>query len=560
MSKSFPLAERVESERTRGATDGGHQPRSWWPPEIMSHGLITLPIRDGLLIILTAALLVLSFPSAVAPQGVWPLGWIALAPLLFCLAAHQPRTWKALLAIGSLTGILFFYGSFSWLGFPFVHWGGLSAPLTYGLLAIPAVALGLFFGAFALLVGLMVNRWGTWGVWVAPPLWVVVEWARYTVTGQGWNSLGYSQAFRPEVIQFARLTGVYGVSFLLVAVSAALALGVLERHRIGAKKALAVVGLTMSGCLLVAVVPGFFGRHVKPSSNLHVLAVQPVISVGDARSKLEPPDLNESLRQHLHLSEEALSSLPPDAGTTLLIWPESPMNMSLDEDAAVGRLLGDFARQHDVYLLVNHLGRAAPEGFHNSAAVISPHGQRIADYHKTHLLVFGEYVPFQNILPLGDWIPAPAGDFVPGTELTVVSVGPARVGTFICFESAFPSVAREMVRRGATVLVNISNDGWFGTTAGAYQHLAHAVFRAVETGTPLVRVTNSGITALITPRGEITDATELHQPATRRWRIEVPALDRPLGRSFYTRYGDLFVLLCGLVCLAAIGGTHPFRR
>jgi apolipoprotein N-acyltransferase len=290
------------------------------------------------------------------------------------------------------------------------------------------------------------------------------------------------------------------------------------------------------------------------------VAIQPVISPGDVRSTPGPPDLIESLRQHFLLSEEALGDAPSDTTPRLLIWPESPMNMSLDEDPAVEQLLEDFARARNVYLLVNHLGRAPGGGFHNSAAVISPEGRRVADYHKTHLLIFGEYVPFRHVLPLVDRIPALAGDFIPGTELTVVSMGPARVGTFICFESTFPSIARTMVRRGANVLVNISNDGWFGATAGAYQHLAHAVFRAVETGRPLVRVTNSGITALITPQGEIRDATELFQPATRRWQIPVPTATASIEHSFYTRYGDWFVLVCGLASLVIMGRALPFHH
>lgn len=520
---------------------------------------IAMPIRQGLLIVATAILLTLSFPSPVAPRGVWPLGGVALVPLLVGIWNERSRRWKAPLVTGLLVGVLFFYGSFYWLGFSFIHYGGLSPVATYALLSLPGIVLGLFFGVFALALHVVLNRWGSRGMWAAGPLWVVMEWLRYTLTGQGWNALGYSQAFRPEVIQCARLAGVYGVSFLLVTVSAACAFGVVEARRLGGNKTAGILGSAIVGYALIAALPAFFPHHPPSSSSLSVVAIQPVISLGDVRSSVRSPDLIESLRRHFLLSEEALADAPPDNTPRLLIWPESPMNMSLDEDPVVEQLLENFARERNVYLLVNHLGRAPGGGFHNSAAVISPEGRRMADYHKTHLLIFGEYVPFRHVLPLVDRIPALAGDFVPGAELTVAPVGPAQVGTFICFESTFPSIARTMVRRGADILVNISNDGWFGATVGAYQHLAHAVFRAVETERPLVRVTNSGVTALITPQGEIKDATGLFQPATRRWQIAVPTATASSEHSFYTRYGDVFVLACGLASLVIVGRALPFR-
>jgi len=155
-------------------------------------------------------------------------------------------------------------------------------------------------------------------------------------------------------------------------------------------------------------------------------------------------------------------------------------------------------------------------------------------------------------------IPALAGDFVPGREYTIADIGPARVGTFICFESAFPEIPRQLVRRGATLLVNISNDGWFGTTAGARQHLAHAVLRAVELGRPLVRVTNSGITALITPYGEVRDVTPLFQTATRHWLLRMPS---PPPLTFYARHGDLFAWVCVAVSLGLLAwGKRRTRR
>jgi len=495
----------------------------------------------------TALALVLAFPSPVG-EGIWLLAWGAWIPLLFRLATRSALSLRHVGLLGLGLALVVFYGSFSWLAFPIIHYGGVPAPIAYALLLIPAVVLSVFFSAFLWLMRWSCVRWGRVGVLAAPFFWVAVEWARARLTRHGWNLFGYSQASVPELIQIARGTGVLGVSFLLLLASA---LGVFFalRETIRWRRALMLVGWPLALCGLVF----FIGRAVRPevpagTSVVHVFAVQPVIPVFGRGAEWRAPDVVESVHRHLRLSEEVLAQGGADASPRLLIWPESPMNLSLDEDEALAAYLADFARRHQVYLLLNHLGKSV-HGWHNSAAVISPHGTRIAEYHKIRLLEFGEYVPGRRFLPFLEKIPALAGDFVPGREHTIATVGSARVGTFICFESAFPEIPRALVRRGATLLVNISNDGWFGTTAGARQHLAHAVFRAVEMGRPLVRVTNSGITAVITPDGEVRDATPLFQPATRQWRLSLPP---PGSLTMYARHGDLFAWMCVAMSLGLL--------
>lgn len=496
----------------------------------------------------TGLALALSFPSPFG-RGVWILAWGAWIPLLLRIAMRPALTLRQTFLLGLGVALIFFYGSFSWLTFPIIHYGGVPAPLAYMLLLIPAFMLSVFFFVFLRLAHWGITRWGRGGVLAAPFFWVASEWARAEAARHGWNVLGYSQAPVPELIQIARYTGVWGVSFLVLLASA---LGVFFAMRAARRRTRAVALIGVPLALLGIVF--LLGRMARPleeaahdASAVRIFAVQPMIPVVGRGAGLRAPDVIESLNRHLRLSERVLAEDEGGQEPRVLIWPESPMNLSLDEDEAIAAYLAEFSRRHGIYLLLNHLGRTA-RGWHNSAAVISPRGERIADYHKIRLLEFGEYVPGRRFFPFLKKIPALAGDFVPGTTYTIAPVGAVRLGVFICFESAFPEIPRALVRRGATLLVNISNDGWFGPTAGARQHLQHAVFRAVELGRPLIRVTNSGITALITPYGDVRAETPLFQEATRRWRLGYPSA----SLTMYARFGDLFAWLCVAVSLGLL--------
>jgi len=188
--------------------------------------------------------------------------------------------------------------------------------------------------------------------------------------------------------------------------------------------------------------------------------------------------------------------------------------------------------------------------------MVNEEGRLVAQYDKIRLLPFGEYVPLPRWLPGVSAIPAMVGDFTPGAQYTLMPLGRASAGVFICFESAFPSISRSFAQAGADVLVNISNDGYLGQTPVMRQHLANTVFRAVENGRPVVRVTNTGITAYINERGMVTDTTEGFQPAVRTWAVR-HSLE---GKTFYTRFGDLFVGLCAAISLAVIALTWRKRK
>jgi len=217
------------------------------------------------------------------------------------------------------------------------------------------------------------------------------------------------------------------------------------------------------------------------------------------------------------------------------------MNFAYAKDEEFRELVGSFARAERASVLFNSLEPAPGGGAYNSAVLVNEAGRLVAQYDKIRLLPFGEYVPLPRWFPPAWLVSGIVGEFTPGANYTLLPIGGGtRAGVFICFESAFPSIARRFTGGGADVLINISNDGYLGQTPVLRQHLANAVFRAVENRRDLLRVTNTGISARITPQGVVEDATDSFQPATRTWT----ATRATGGKTFYTRHGDLFAALC----------------
>jgi apolipoprotein N-acyltransferase len=260
------------------------------------------------------------------------------------------------------------------------------------------------------------------------------------------------------------------------------------------------------------------------------------------------------------MSEAALNQVQDDSKPKLIIWPESPMNFGYGGDAQLRATLASFAQQHHVSILLNSQETAPNDGIYNSAVLINEQGKLVAQYDKIRLLPFGEYVPLPEWVPGAGLIRAIVGDFTAGTNYRLMPVGKMRAGVFICIESAYPSIARRFTNEGADVLINISNDGYLGPTAVMRQHLANAVFRAVENGRPLLSVTNTGITAFIEPNGETKDATSSFKPEVRIWSVSPAA-----GGTFYTKHGDVFVISCAVISLLIfiftfVGGTGKSQK
>jgi apolipoprotein N-acyltransferase len=440
-----------------------------------------------------------------------------------------------------------------WLTYSMINYGGLPTVLAYLLLLPGALVVGLFPGLFALLLALAVKRWGYAAVLTAPVLWAAFEWVRLGVTGQLWNALGYSQAYQPLLIQAANWGGVYAVSFLIVAINTVIVL-VLVRQKIWTATAALViavsVGLLIFGSPLLA--EGDYNLS-SDGPSLRVIALQPNVPMSLVKS---PEEINELRERHLRLSQQALARYQ-DYPPRLVVWPESPMNFTYASDKAFQQWVAQFATFNRASLIFNSLEPAGPDAYYNSALLVNEEGRMIAQYDKIRLMPFGEYVPFRQWLPGTSLISTIVGEFTPGENYTLMRVAGYRVGVFICIESAYPWIARRLTNEGADVLINISNDGYLGPTAVMRQHLANAIFRAVENGRPVMRVTNTGISAWIREDGRIEEQTVPFQEDVRSWIVGSPSLRSTL----YRQYGDLFVHICAaLTVIIFLAAVFPRRR
>ena len=494
-------------------------------------------LTEWLLAAASASFLIFAFPNF----DTYLLAWIGLIPLLVAIG-RRPSPIRALI-LGWAMGTVFFYATCYWLTYSMIHYGGLPTVLAYLLLIPGAVVVGFFPGLFALLVALAIRKWGPIAVLLAPVFWATLEYARLGVTGQLWNALGYSQAYHDFLIQAARWGGVYLISFLIVGFNSTVALIIIKRTM-----------QTIAAALLMAFGVGYVILNA-PAGNIphytfnrdyvYVVAVQPNVPMKLFKSDQETKEL---LDRHLSLSTSVLESLNDVISPRLVIWPESPMNFTYSSDPEFQKLVAKFTKENHTSLLFNSLEPAPNGGSFNSALLINEEGRLISQYDKIRLMPFGEYVPLPQWLPGASLISGIVGDFTPGDRYPLMPFGDRQGGVFICIESAYPWIARELTANGANVLINISNDGYLGPTAVMRQHLANAIFRAVENGRPLLRVTNTGLSAEIFANGKMTHHTDAFQADVRLWTL------LPLSEidTAYTKYGDLFVQICAAITVLVL--------
>jgi apolipoprotein N-acyltransferase len=267
------------------------------------------------------------------------------------------------------------------------------------------------------------------------------------------------------------------------------------------------------------------------------------------------------LRQkHIELAESALTPIDQNPQSAIrnpklrtVIFPESPMNFAYEEDEEFRNFVHGFAAKHDVNVLFNSAEPdTANDKYFNSAVLVGADGKEIGQYDKIYLVPFGESVP----APLQAIVPAFVGSFSYGNEYDLLPLGDAKAGVMICFESHFGELGREYVRNGADVLIEMTNDGYLGPTPVLRQHLANAVFRAVETNRPVLRVTNVGITAYINERGVVIEPSEPYTDTTRVWSVA----KSDGAQTFYVKYGDWFAWLCSIFTLVSIAIAPKPKR
>jgi apolipoprotein N-acyltransferase len=490
--------------------------------------------------IISGLLMTAAFPKV----GLSGLAWLALVPLLVSLRGQRP---KNAFRTGMIAGLTHYLTLLYWVVFTMRTYGYLPWWQCVSLLVLLAAYLAVYPGLFALMVTRFCRKPGQL-VLVAPVLWVALEYIRsFLFTGFPWGIVGYSQFNRLHIIQISDMFGVYGISFLVVFFNAAVYVLLLflagkhwHGHPVGrwqALKAFVTPLLLIGSCLAYGSMRiGDMDEAMRGAVSPRMAVVQGNI---DQARKWDPAFQIATTKKYVGLTLSSAARQPD-----LVVWPETATPFYFEASPKLTRLVTDAVRQTGVHLLVGSPSvdeRAGSPAYFNSAYMVAPDGRSTGRYDKVHLVPFGEYVPLKRILSFVGKMVAQVGDFSSGEKGRTLDWGAQNppIGVQICFEIIFPGLSRSLVKNGAGVLVNLTNDAWFGKSGAAYQHFSMAVFRAVENRRSLVRSANTGISGFVDPAGRILARTALFEDAV---------VDRPVPvvseTSMYTRTGDLLPLAC----------------
>jgi apolipoprotein N-acyltransferase len=544
-----------------------------------------LLLRSGYLAAIGAGLLLTAaFPKI----GIAGFAWIVPGLLL---AIAQGKSRGDAFRVGYIAGLAHFLSSLYWLllipavGFPVLGWVALGVFLAL----YPAVWVWLMAGKIGEGDWARRTRWALAGA----AAWVALEMVRARLFGGfPWDLLGDSQYRMVPLIQIASVTGVYGVSFLVVWFSLSLfsagrAIFGNPNRRFVWQAEMILPLLAVMGVFIFGFVRA--GQGNPPEITLRVLLVQP----GIPQTLIWNPDEDEKrFRQLLQMTERALAGngnresvgpviqiidptkpedkpgetrIPRSSGKTdLMIWPESAVPKMLRYDEATYRAVTELARSNQVWLITSsddaeparNGSTTNPDDadYFNSAFLVTPAG-RLADvYHKRKLVIFGEYIPLVHWLPFIKYLTPITGSFTPGNQPATFELGDRHVNAapLICFEDTFPGATRASAKDDVDFLVNLTNDGWFGDSAAQWQHLATAVFRAVENNLPLIRCANNGVTCWIDADGRVRDVFKDRTGSVYgvgTLTVDVPVTQAGAGRvpTFYHRHGDWFGWACVVV-------------
>lgn len=527
----------------------------------------SVPLRLYALALLSALFQLLPFPLA-GPVPMWRrlFCWIGLVPLLWALQANNSRgeplsrLQSALLSY--VCGVTWFAGNCYWIYQTMFLYGGLPAPVALGILILFSLYLGLYFALFGVCFALLRNWKGpSTALLLSPFLWVAVELARARLTGFPWDLLGYTQIDNAFLTALAPWTGVMGLSLV---VAAGNALWLWRPRWFRWTGALAALEL---------LVMSYFGAQFQPppvEHNRAAILVQDNLNVGamalgqqegqlELMEKLFARTLHPRVAAEVTELDLQRSAANPHPQTAVVLWPEAPTDFR-DDDPRFREVIGRVALATNAPVIVDSLG-AGDQPTHNgradefvSASFFLPDGTYAGHYDKMHLVPFGEYTPYKQLFFFAGHL-LDQLNFVPGTQRRLFSSGGRRFGVFICYESIFGDEVREFALKGAQVLVNLSDDGWYGDTSAPWEHLDMARMRAIENRRWLLRDTNTGLTASIDPYGRIISAMPRHV----RGAIEVPfAFCNDV--TVYTRFGDWIGWLCAIAVVSVLVGSYLQRR
>jgi apolipoprotein N-acyltransferase len=497
------------------------------------------------------------------------IAWVALVPLLYALlnariTAH-PRYLSRAALTGYACGVLWYILNCYWIYQTMCYYGHVPPIGSAGIVVLYSLVLGLYFAAFGFLLAYFRRRFSlTWALILAPFLWTALELAAARITSVPWDQLGYSQVDSLWITRLAPVSGVYGISFALVVANVIL-LAVWTTPR---RRSAWIIGVVSLASLILLFLFTYWTFAPAAPTNHYAVLLQPNIDVATNDNWIGPQwddNPNWLLTQSQLTCTPAWSGMPPAHNTDgvqpptpncasntpppgLILWPEVA-SWFRSNDPQTQSLLAAIATSNHAPVVAGMIGEDST-GTYNSAVFVQPDGATAGRYDKIHLVPFGEFIPFRNLFFFAHHLTNQVGDFDRGTQRKVFTANTpdhTTYGIFICYESVFADEIRHFALNGAQVLVNISDDGWYGDTSAPWQHLNMARMRAIENRRWILRDTNNGVTTVIDPYGRVTLSAPRHTIAT---------LVAPYGTrsdlTFYTRHGDLFAFLCCAIVIAAL--------
>ncbi len=552
--------------------------------------MINISFKNMLLAGLSGLMLTASF----SPINLDWMAWISLLPLLISI---EGKSRSDAFKIGLIAGIFHYLTLIYWIVTVISRYGNISLGLSLSALLLLSFYLSLYLAFFALLV-VNVKKSSLYSFWGAC-IWVALEYARsHIMTGFPWCLLGYSQFSRLPLIQISDITGVYGLSFVIVWVNFVIYNLVFltikktistyttvhkpqatifdhkkhngqqktgpprsRRRRFSETAVLSefrksgrwwaengyAVRIIAIEIILTSLVIGFilFYGHNKLKENTKN-------NGKDLRVVIVQGNIDQSIKWNLDFQEKTvsiyrkLSIESADFEPQLIIWPETALPYYFQDTSQLSKEVFEVAKITHSNILFGSPGYVKYKDtmvYYNRAYIIS--ANKVFDYYdKVHLVPFGEYVPLKKYIPFVHRVVPAAGDFSGGKEVKPLHSPDLTIGSLICFEAIFPDISRKLAIKGAELLVNLTNDAWFGRTSAPYQHLSMAVFRCVENGLPMVRAANTGISAFILANGKIVDKSELFVRGTLQRKIQLKQ-----KKTFYSQLGDIFAILIIIITI-----------
>ena len=491
--------------------------------------------------------------SCAGPLGWGPAAWIALIPLMYACTITNPRQAAV---IGFICGLVYFTVMLYWVVIVMTTYGHLPWWLSVLIMLLLACYMSIYPALFSAGFNWMASLISP--LWFAPLLWVSLDFIRSKLfTGFPWHDLAYTQYRFPLLIQTADLTGHYGITFLIVLFNTlffTLIKLLIDKKRLKDRflQLDAIVAFILLGsALLYSIVRSHTITAAMKERNIPAIVVQGNVAQDQ---KWVPGSLRKTVDTYVRLSQKALAEQP----LSIMIWPETALPLYPLESDIFPYLVKQLNITGNAALLTGAPHREnSPNkeavAYYNSAFLVAANEANTNNtdnvqgrYDKQHLVPFGEYIPLKEFLPLSGPLVETIGDFTVGKKQPPLTWKGIRMGVLICYESIFPELTSDAVSNGANLLVNITNDAWFGRSSAPWQHLSMAVFRAVETRRSLARAANTGISGFIDPRGDLHQLAPLFETCFRR--AELPIMEI---KTCYLLVGRFFALLCTF-CMAAI--------